>query len=112
MASDDPVLPPVNSTTRMPGCRRPRASAPSIIASAMRSLYEPVGFTDSSLTSTSAAPAGTTRRRRTTGVSPMALKTDSAVEVIGIGRSYLELLQLLRLLRQDREPASASRTVH
>ena len=41
MASDEPVLPPVNSTTRMPGLRAPRASAPSIIASAMRSLYRP-----------------------------------------------------------------------
>src|SRR6185436_14687806 len=54
MASEEPVLPPVNSTTRMPGRSRPRASAPSIIASAIRSLYDPVGFTDSSLTSTSA----------------------------------------------------------
>jgi hypothetical protein len=38
IASDDPVLPPVYSTTRIPGSSRPRASAPSIIASAIRSL--------------------------------------------------------------------------
>jgi hypothetical protein len=44
IASDDPVLPPVNSTTRMPGLSAPRASAPSTIASAIRSLYEPVGL--------------------------------------------------------------------
>lgn len=37
-ASEDPVLPPVYSTTVMPGRRSPRRSAPSIIARAMRSL--------------------------------------------------------------------------
>ena len=37
-ASDEPVLPPVYSTTVMPGRKSPRASASSIIASAMRSL--------------------------------------------------------------------------
>ena len=37
-ASDEPVLPPVYSTTSWPGLSRPSASAPSIIASAMRSL--------------------------------------------------------------------------
>src|SRR6185503_3906451 len=87
MPSDDPVLPPVNSTTRMPGRSAPRASAPSIIASAMRSLYEPVGFADSSLTITSALPAGTTRRKRTTGVPPIAFKTESTVEVVDMLRS-------------------------
>jgi hypothetical protein len=44
IASDEPVLPPVNSTTRMPERSVPRRRAPSIIASAMRSLYEPVGL--------------------------------------------------------------------
>jgi len=43
-ASELPVLPPVYSTTVSPGRMSPRASAPSIIASAMRSLYEPVGL--------------------------------------------------------------------
>ena len=38
------------------GRMSPRASAPSTIASAMRSLYEPVGLCDSSLTHTSAIP--------------------------------------------------------
>jgi hypothetical protein len=43
-ASDEPVDPPVNSTTRIPGRSAPLFSAPSIIASAIRSLYEPVGL--------------------------------------------------------------------
>src|SRR6185436_17356013 len=84
MPSDEPVLPPVNSTTRMPGRNAPRASAPSIMASAMRSLYEPVGLSDSSLTSTSAPPAGTTRRSRTTGVPPIARSTTSTTAVTSL----------------------------
>src|SRR5262245_37318383 len=83
MASDEPVLPPVNSTTRTPGRRRPLASAPSIMASAIRSLYDPVGFTDSSFTSTSAESGNTTRCRRTTGVRPIALRTESAIVMDG-----------------------------
>src|SRR5262245_38788831 len=53
----------------------------------MRSLYEPVGFTDSSLTSTSASALDTTRVKRTTGVPPIACSTESVVEVVGMGRS-------------------------
>src|SRR3982751_6384594 len=71
----------------MPGRKAPRASAPSIIASAIRSLYEPVGFSDSSLTITSAAAAGMIRFRRTTGVPPIALNTESAVEEMDMERS-------------------------
>ena len=37
-ASEIPVLPPVYSTTVIPGCKSPRRSAHSIIESAMRSL--------------------------------------------------------------------------
>ena len=37
-ASDEPVLPPVYSTTAWPGRSRPSRSAASIMASAMRSL--------------------------------------------------------------------------
>jgi hypothetical protein len=37
-ASDEPVLPPVHSTTVWPGCSRPSLSAASIMANAMRSL--------------------------------------------------------------------------
>src|SRR5688572_20534598 len=67
-----PVLPPVYSTTVIPGLRSPRASARSTIESAMRSLYEPVGLKYSSFTHTSAAPPGTTLSRRTSGVFPIA----------------------------------------
>src|SRR5687768_7343122 len=82
MASDDPVLPPVYSITRMPGFNAPRRSAPSIIASAMRSLYDPVGLKYSSLTTTSADPGRTSRCNRTTGVEPMVLST----ELTGAGK--------------------------
>src|SRR5215831_18799432 len=72
----------------MPGARAPRASAPSIIASAMRSLYEPVGLKNSSLTRISAAPFGTTRRSLTTGVRPMDCRTESTVVAIDMGPRY------------------------
>jgi len=49
-ASEEPVLPPVYSTTVMLGRSAPRRSASSIIESAMRSLYDPVGLKYSSLT--------------------------------------------------------------
>ena len=52
---------------RVAGPQSPRASAPSTIASAMRSLYEPVGLCDSSFTHTSAIPGSTSRERRTIG---------------------------------------------
>src|SRR5262245_20275771 len=55
----------------MPGRRSPRASASSIIARAIRSLYEPVGLNHSSVTNTSAAPSGTTLRNWTRGVPPV-----------------------------------------
>src|SRR2546428_5216961 len=76
-AREEPVLPPVYSTTVKPGRRSPRASASSIIASAIRSLYDPVGLKYSSLTSTSALLAGTTLCSRTTGVFPMACSVES-----------------------------------
>ena len=53
-ARDEPVLPPVYSTTVMPGRKSPRFSASSIIARAIRSLYEPVGLKYSNFMSTSA----------------------------------------------------------
>jgi hypothetical protein len=68
-ASDDPVLPPVYSTTGCPGSSLPSRSAASIIASAIRSLYEPVGLAASSFTQISAAPWSASR---TTGVPPIA----------------------------------------
>jgi hypothetical protein len=70
-ASDEPVLPPVYSTTVWPGCSRPSASAASIIASAIRSLYEPVGLAASIFTQTSAQPSSVMRASWTTGVPPI-----------------------------------------
>src|SRR5579859_5016152 len=71
-ARDEPVLPPVYSTTSWPGRRRPSASAASIIARAIRSLYEPVGLAASIFTHTSAQPSPARCASRTTGVPPMA----------------------------------------
>jgi hypothetical protein len=67
----------VYSTTVVPGASSPSRSAPSIIASAIRSFIEPVGFMYSSFTHTSAPPAGTTRWRRTSGVLPIASSTEA-----------------------------------
>ena len=47
-ASEMPVLPLVGSSSSRPGSSSPEASAASIIAFAMRSLIEPVGFWPSS----------------------------------------------------------------
>src|SRR5271167_2995734 len=79
MASDDPVLPPVYSMTRIPGLSTPRASAPVTIASASRSLYEPVGLMYSNFTRTSALPGGVSLLSLTTGVLPIASSTQAEV---------------------------------
>src|SRR5829696_5981499 len=76
-ASDGPVLPPVYSTTVSPGEIRPSRSAPSIIASAMRSFIEPVGLRYSSLSHSSAPFAGAQRLRRTNGVPPIVSRIDA-----------------------------------
>ena len=65
------MLPPVYSTTSWPGRRRPSASAASIIASAIRSLYEPVGLAASIFTQTSAHPSPAIRRVKLRGVDVM-----------------------------------------
>ena len=71
------MLPALASTMVAPGSMRPRRSASTIIASAARSFTLPPGAKNSSFASTSACPAGTTRRRRTSGVRPIALSTSS-----------------------------------
>ena len=60
-ASEMPVVPAVYSTTVPPGESRPSAAARSTSARARRSFMLPVGFADSSLATTRADPAGTTR---------------------------------------------------
>src|SRR4051812_42859769 len=54
-----------------PGGSRPRRSASTIMASAVRSLIEPPGFIPSTFTQTSAIPGSTMRSSRTVGVPPM-----------------------------------------
>ena len=75
--SDTPVLPPVYSTTRLPGLRRPERSPASIIASAMRSFMLAVGFSLSSLISRRAQPLGTIRRNAMSEVPPMCERMDA-----------------------------------
>ena len=79
-ASAGPVLPPVYSTTVVPGARLACCSAPSIIASAIRSFIDPVGFRYSSLTQISAPFCGASAgaRSRTSGVFPIAERTVAA----------------------------------
>src|SRR5438067_5264952 len=76
-ASAGPVLPPVYSTTVVPGSIEPSRSAPSIIDSAIRSFIEPVGFKYSSLTQSSAPFSGASRRSRTSGVFPIVARIAS-----------------------------------
>src|SRR5581483_1761895 len=75
MARPMPVLPLVGSTRVSPGLMVPRRSASSTMASAMRSLTEPPGLSDSILATTSAAPSGTTWLSRTIGVPPITSRT-------------------------------------
>lgn len=75
IASEAPVLPLVHSTTVPPRFSRPLSSPQRITARAIRSSMLPVGFSHSSFTSTSAHPGGTTFRRRTMEVPPMASST-------------------------------------
>src|SRR3954468_685200 len=70
MASEMPVLPLEGSRIVRPGYRSPRSSAASIMASATRSLTEPVGFSDSSLASSRTPGRGERRVSSTSGVSP------------------------------------------
>jgi hypothetical protein len=76
-ASAGPVLPPVYSTTVSPGEIRPSRSAPSIIASAIRSFIDPVGLQYSSFSQSSAPFAGAQLLMRTSGVFPIASRIDS-----------------------------------
>src|SRR5215218_5247228 len=90
-ASAGPVLPPVYSTTVSPGESSPSRSAPSIIASAIRSFIEPLGLRFSSLSQSSAPLAGAQRRRRTSGVLPIASSIESTLTHVyrveaGVGR--------------------------
>jgi hypothetical protein len=65
-------VPAVYSTTVSPGVSRRVAMAASIMARATRSFMLPVGFADSSFTTTRAPPSGGRRRNVTSGVLPIA----------------------------------------
>ncbi len=77
MASEMPVLPEVGSSTVQPGVSRPSASARSTMASAGRSLMEPVGLRSSSLAHSRTSGAGLRFGRPTSGVSPTACSSES-----------------------------------
>src|SRR5262245_18370233 len=74
-----PVLPLVGSSSARPGWSSPEASAASIIATAMRSLIEPVGFCPSSFAKTRAPRSGRSRSSWTSGVSPIRSSSEGAV---------------------------------
>ncbi len=86
-----PVLPLVGSTiTVRPRSISPRASASSIIASPIRSLTEPPGLRDSSLTATVAGSPAARTFNLTSGVFPMVLSTAFMMPFIaGLLRAWL-----------------------
>ena len=77
MASEMPVLPEVGSSTVAPGASSPSASAFSIMASAGRSLIDPVGLRSSSFAHSRTCGAGDSDGRPTSGVSPTAASSES-----------------------------------
>ncbi len=70
--SEIPVLPEVGSRMVLPGASSPEASAASIIALAIRSFVEPVGFWPSSLAHRRTPGLGLMLGSPTSGVSPIA----------------------------------------
>ena len=70
MASEMPVLPEVGSRIVQPGRSSPSFSASSIIASAARSLIDPVGLRSSSLAQSRTSGVGDSRGSPTSGVPP------------------------------------------
>ena len=75
VAKPIPVLPLVASTTVCPGFKSPDRSAASMIFKANRSLTEPAGLKDSTLTYIS-TPFGDNLLSRITGVFPTVSKID------------------------------------
>src|SRR6266513_2420553 len=83
IASPPPVLPDVGSTIVPPGFSFPSRSAASIIASPIRSLFEPPGFMYSSLARSVAGNPSERRDRRTIGVLPTRSRTVGYSRAIG-----------------------------
>src|SRR5664279_535044 len=86
MAREIPVLPDVGSRMVAPGARSPADSAASIIASAGRSLTEPVGLRSSSLAQRRTSGDGESRGSPTSGVPPTESISESK-RTRGPGRS-------------------------
>ena len=74
MASEMPVLPEVGSSIVQPGWSSPSASAASTIASAARSLIDPVGLRSSSFAHSRTSGDGDSDGSPTSGVSPTAVE--------------------------------------
>src|SRR3954449_6052786 len=77
-----PVLPEVGSSSSPPGSSSPEASADSIIASATRSLIEPVGFWPSSFAYSRTDGLGARRGSSTSGVLPTSSRREPAVRTL------------------------------
>jgi hypothetical protein len=77
-ASPIPVFPDVLSTMVPPGCRSPLRSAARTMLSAVRSLMEPPGFSDSSFAKTVPGRPLLSVSRGTSGVEPTRASTASA----------------------------------
>jgi hypothetical protein len=73
-----PVFPDVGSRITRSGVSSPLASASSIMARAMRSFSEPVGFCPSSFAHRRTDGFGESRDSPTSGVSPMASRMSPA----------------------------------
>ena len=73
-----PVLPAVPSTTTPPGFSMPRCSASVMMARPARSFTEPPGFMNSALPRIVQPVASDARRRRISGVLPMAAARSAA----------------------------------
>src|SRR2546421_7160313 len=81
MARPTPVLPDVGSTIVPPCFSNPSRSAASVIATAGRSFTEPPGLLVSILTMRSQVRPRLMRGTRTSGVSPMRPRTESATSI-------------------------------
>src|SRR5215210_6612067 len=77
-----PVLPLVGSSSSQPGSSSPAHSAASTIASATRSLIEPVGFWPSSFAYSRTSGFGARRGSSTSGVFPTRSRRLAAVSVL------------------------------
>src|SRR5918911_2033843 len=77
-----PVLPLVGSSSARPGSSSPDASAASIIALAIRSLIDPVGFWPSSFAYRRTDGFGASRASSTSGVFPMRSRRLGATTVL------------------------------